>query len=250
MCLHKAEDVIKLFETLNDESNYFRGYTDYDFHMKPSLGRGDYNEFEILHTYYSVNNETIEFSSLIDVIEHAQHYGEKTRLLDWSLSPWVALYFANYKNSKNDETSYIGMLNTEMPSFELIPTLSNTWEMIGDFTWDELGEFTWEEISEIGVSSTKKYLSNLKFNGLYEEFLKNLSEDKYLINRYSTEEINHRKKLQKGLFTFHKDPKIPMERKHFDLYVLELPKEEKVKLLDILSKKYGVNGITLGFDVN
>lgn len=52
------------------------------------------------------------------------------------------------------------------------------------------------------------------------------------------------------LFTFHKDPKSPMERKYFDLYVLELPKEKRAKLLDILSKNYSINGKALGFDSN
>ncbi|MFH5835246.1 FRG domain-containing protein [Proteiniclasticum sp. C24MP] len=250
MFLKTAEDVVQVFEKLNNESNFFRGYKDYDYHMKPSLGRGDYIEFEILHSYYNSNKQKIEFNTFVDVIEHAQHYGEKTRLLDWTSSPWVALYFANFNCRNNEELTYLAVLNSEIPSYVEVPDLPITLSLIDEFTLGELDQFTLDELDKFMIEGNTKYLSNIKFKALYDNFIESLPKDKYLVNRYSDEQSNSRKKSQKGLFTFHKDPKAPMGKKDFDLYTLELPKEEKVKLLDIISEKYGVNGITLGFGVN
>lgn len=40
-----------------------------------------------------------------------QHYGAPTRQLDWSMSPWVALYFSCYENDESDGALWIADFN-------------------------------------------------------------------------------------------------------------------------------------------
>jgi len=54
-------------------------------------------------------SELAYFDKILDGLTLMQHYGAPTRLLDWTLSPWVACYFAS--DSGHDEDGVIWAFN-------------------------------------------------------------------------------------------------------------------------------------------
>ena len=94
----------------------FRGHSNKDYLLIPSIGRCDndytyskdiersmFNEFK--SKFHSYTNETP--NKKIDVLFLAQHYGLKTRVLDWSRNIAVALYFACKEHKDVDGCLYV-----------------------------------------------------------------------------------------------------------------------------------------------
>ena len=103
------------FESMRDSGWIFRGVSSPKHYLLPSIGR------EIVYGPYKLSHEknllsefkrravSIVSASRFDDWEwlaYAQHIGVPTRLLDWSMSPLVALYFALESNSDEDRVIY------------------------------------------------------------------------------------------------------------------------------------------------
>lgn len=90
---------------IHSENWYYRGHSDTDYLLQPTIGRESYvfdeelNMFEIFKlksNLYFKNKSYNEF----ELLAMAQHHGLPTRLLDWSHNPIIAAYFS-VTSSKN-----------------------------------------------------------------------------------------------------------------------------------------------------
>ena len=88
----------------NPEILWFRGHSNADFYLLPSLLRfknGLLKEQDLFHKFKRYADKVFktkdsEWETLFDM----QHYGIPTRLLDWTETFGIALFFAAYYNNK------------------------------------------------------------------------------------------------------------------------------------------------------
>ncbi|MBU4485559.1 MAG: FRG domain-containing protein [Candidatus Delongbacteria bacterium] len=108
------EDKVKLYqENKEDKLLLFRGQRSASKGLMPSVYRGFENinlienEIKKLDEFKQILKERhpkvyLEIKSDWDFLGLAQHYGIKTRLLDWTSNPYIALWFACIDEIKDD----------------------------------------------------------------------------------------------------------------------------------------------------
>lgn len=107
--IHSIKEEISDQYNKNNITLWYRGQENKDWIVKPSIHRDNINtdaEQILCHSFYhrvsQVLPNKIPRSSYDQWVSLMQHYGLPTRLLDWSYSPLVALYFATINNSAYD----------------------------------------------------------------------------------------------------------------------------------------------------
>jgi hypothetical protein len=100
----------RLVDEGRSESLYFRGQSNVEWDIRPSVFRESLINVEDKIIQMAKERVPFEFSNCansFEVLTKLQHYGLPTRLLDVTMNPLVALYFACYpigKNSREDES--------------------------------------------------------------------------------------------------------------------------------------------------
>lgn len=92
---------------------WFRGQASADWNLLPKAGRAEYylaNNRD-LGRFNAWRQKAVAYCSLsaneLEQLALAQHHGLATRLLDWSMNPLVACYFACSEHHKEDGVVYI-----------------------------------------------------------------------------------------------------------------------------------------------
>ena len=105
-----TEELLSEFKKLRNSTSFrFRGQSVENWSLVPKAGRKPFserNDFEIFRNWKRRAKGLIngEQSTNMDLLTIAQHYGLATRLLDWSLNPLIATYFAcNENHNANGE---------------------------------------------------------------------------------------------------------------------------------------------------
>jgi type I restriction enzyme M protein len=139
--LQSVNDFIDWIELIKEEYSFFRGESNSDWNLRPSIGRflddnklDDKIEKQIFsafkkrcyHKVQKVPKNDFEWMMI------CQHHGLPTRLLDWTLNPLIALYFSVCEMPNNDGAIYaLKKMKTISPDSKLIPfKISNVEKVI------------------------------------------------------------------------------------------------------------------------
>lgn len=198
------ELLVKLQELQNDQAKtiWYRGQASKDWRLTPHYMRLEnaQSESTLLKRFKQSAAMLIDTTpkESFDWLFLMQHYGVPTRLLDWSESPLVALYFAVENLSKNGEED--GAL------WLLYPTELNKHAHINnEEEEDYIPSFEDEELKSYSVESLKA-IARIQL---------------YPVATIATRN-NPRIQAQLGVFTIHHHENIPIEKIGDNSHVVKL----------------------------
>lgn len=118
--IEKVQDLVDLVDRIEQKGFLYRGQSKHEYGLTPSLGRyagkakeRDFDlDFKCEHALSIFQSELPEYygkqlNSEMELLALAQHHGLPTKLIDWSLSPLIALYFAVEKNLSQDAALFV-----------------------------------------------------------------------------------------------------------------------------------------------
>ncbi len=202
----EIDELSVLVSALNDlDSSYlYRGHSNSSWKLETAFERVYKNRFEQTNNYSIEQYLISEFKSKFHLYDKEgnliptselgwlslmQHYGVPTRLLDFTLSPYVALYFAleNFDTSSTQSFSIVAL------NWKIIQRLStNTIKSkYPDFNDDNFYVYRNSEV-------------------IYDKYLKD--DDINIVWFSEPTVLNRRLDLQKGSFLFSSNPGIKLNR--------------------------------------
>jgi len=116
------EEIINLDKTDKQYGGmiWFRGHANETWELLPTIKRNNFSQYEHrLNTSFYIKSKsrmpnTPRRDDRVFWISRMQHYGLKTRLLDWSESLLVALYFACKNEKSHDRDGCLWVLNPRL----------------------------------------------------------------------------------------------------------------------------------------
>lgn len=244
--IKSLEDFIKLtinFYSQEDYQKYlfFRGHSNEKYELLPSVFRKPYNEKDIyldFMQYAPENNIHYDFIRESDkILADMQHYGIPTRLLDWTVNPLIALFFACSKDSKDKKNGRVYVFNPWKYNSK-ISNYRNLKNHETNIYARSLMVYNWSD-SEINKHVKEKYLIDYD-NSIEKPFA------------YVSQFTNKRKVNQRGCFLIYGKDKTPFEKiteaqPWLNYFTVE--KKYKEKILNELNMFY-INDYSVYSDYN
>ena len=249
--ISSIETLLRFLKSIKDKF-YFRGYRDYAWHMRPSLGRDSdrliQDEIKVIQelvTIPALEKLRMKVGNLHELLELGQHYGLPTRLLDWTTNPFVALYFALGEKDFDNSILSIALIskdNSEITDdWSEINDIAPIQLSLADLESNTLGEIDFLPLSDLDKFELfKTKVTHPVFAEKFSKLINKMS-DKMLI-KYQANSFNERIKKQDGLFTIHKEVRTAIPSGLLDgIVTIELDSVEKGKVSDILNRVYRIN---------
>ncbi|CRF32570.1 hypothetical protein BRSU_0878 [Brachyspira suanatina] len=198
--LDYIEEFQNKFEYKDKKLVWYRGHADKEWELIPSIQRAKFNndkeyldneelfrkEREFVNTFMSkavmLDHKKPNINDYASWLTLMQHYGMPTRLLDWTESPLVALYFAISYRKEEKKDAIIFLLNPyELNKNQQLEdyTDSNGRKLQNDFVYNMYHNtiYTmvysafkrWELSSNISIRTPEDYKFNYRYCKLYDK---------------------------------------------------------------------------------
>ena len=123
-CMSSIQDLLDKLNGMCSDTEYtylYRGHSKVTYELLPGLFRVGApldKEYELCQKIYREYPHEFENYSRLQKLIKMQHYGVPTRLLDFSMNPLIALYFAVTDNMQDDGEFIIYKVNDKWIKYE------------------------------------------------------------------------------------------------------------------------------------
>lgn len=232
------EYLMKIERYKNLSGVFYRGQSEEYQNVTSSLSR-DQGFIQNEHAFFqeSIKMKPIEFDGLsapIEYLSKMQHYGIPTRLIDLTIDPLIALYFAVQNSNSTSAGNVYIFIQPEHSLRDKEVKLLALLAMIDSY-----------DIEKVAASFLKEYKENIS----NEEIIKYASDSAFIEHTDELKNLNIRLFSQRGTFAicgnFVKDELIKYSIKPLDdinpNMIVRIPYEHKYSVKKELDEKHNIN---------
>lgn len=200
---------------LKNKHFFFRGQADKDWTLQPKVLRDTtYNEKQLVLDFYhygplhSFNYDLDD--DRVSLLTDMQHYEVPTRLLDWSLSPLSALYFAVEKGREFFRNAVVYVLDPWSFNIEVLKSNCRGYSIpkIHDI-YVIARALNATYFNTMGIDFIKKYIDKCYYYAIND---KDIEKPFAFVSNFTNNRMEH----QRGVFTIHgTDKDIDLRREKY-----------------------------------